>query len=83
MNSRTVNISFRKDLLKKIDKVAKEESRSRSELIREAARLYIERKERWQKIFEFGSQQVSRLGLEEKDVSEEIKKFRQKNRKKR
>lgn len=41
METVTVNISFRKDLLESIDNAAKHESRSRSELIREAARLYI------------------------------------------
>ena len=42
----TVNISFRRDLLKEIDEVARTESRTRSELVREAARMYIERKKR-------------------------------------
>ena len=51
MKSSTVNISFNDELLAKIDKVAKQESRSRSELIREAARAYIERKNKWNKIF--------------------------------
>lgn len=76
MNTNTVNISFKKDLLKKIDKLAKAESRSRSELIREAARLYIERRERWEKIFDFGLNQVKRLDLKEKAIAEEIKKYR-------
>ncbi|NOR12479.1 MAG: ribbon-helix-helix protein, CopG family [Candidatus Aminicenantes bacterium] len=76
MNTNTVNISFKKDLLKKIDKLAKAESRSRSELIREAARLYIERRERWEKIFDFGLNQVKRLDLKEEAVAEEIKKYR-------
>lgn len=80
MNTKTVNISFRKDLLKKIDKVAKEEMRTRSELIREAARLYIEKKEKWEKIFAFGTKQAERLGFKEQDITEEIHKFRQKNR---
>ncbi|MGB5156448.1 MAG: ribbon-helix-helix domain-containing protein [Desulfobacterales bacterium] len=44
MDASTVNISFKKDLLQMIDQIAKEEARSRSELIREAARMYIERK---------------------------------------
>jgi metal-responsive CopG/Arc/MetJ family transcriptional regulator len=80
MNTKTVNISFRKDLLEKIDEVAKEEMRTRSELIREAARMYIERKERWEKIFEFGKQQAERLDLKEQDVIDEIQKIRQKGR---
>jgi len=80
ITTKTVNISFRKDLLEKIDTVAKEEMRTRSELIREAARLYIERKERWEKIFEFGTKQAARLGLKEQDITDEIQQFRQKNR---
>ena len=50
----TVNISFNSDLLQQIDQVAQEESRSRSELIREAARTYIERKRRWAQISRSG-----------------------------
>lgn len=42
MNTVTVNISFRKDLLESIDTAAKRECRTRSELIREAARSYID-----------------------------------------
>ena len=34
----TVNISFNTEILKQIDKLAKSEARTRSELIREAAR---------------------------------------------
>jgi CopG family transcriptional regulator/antitoxin EndoAI len=47
----TANISFNPDLLRQIDEVAQEESRSRSERIREAARTYIERKRRRAQIF--------------------------------
>jgi metal-responsive CopG/Arc/MetJ family transcriptional regulator len=74
----TVNISFKKDLLEKIDKTAKQESRTRSELIREAARLYIEQKRKWGQIFAFGSLQVSKLGLREEDIASETKKYRSK-----
>jgi hypothetical protein len=76
MKTSTVNISFQKDLLDGIDQVAREESRSRSELIREAARTYIERKKRWKGIFTFGGQQVKKLGLTEKDIQDEISMFR-------
>ena len=76
MKTNSVNIAFNKDLLSKIDQIATEESRSRSELIREAARLYIERKTKWKKIFNFGKQQVLKLGLSESDITAEIKKHR-------
>jgi CopG family transcriptional regulator / antitoxin EndoAI len=78
MAGSTVNISFNRDLLAEIDKTAKQEARTRSELIREAARLYIERKNRWERIFAFGSRQVRQFGLREEDVAGEIKKFRAK-----
>lgn len=78
MAGSTVNISFNKELLAEIDKTAKQESRTRSELIREAARLYIGRKARWESIFAFGSRQAQRLGLREEDISREIQKYRAK-----
>jgi len=79
----TVNIAFRKDLLKAIDDVAKRESRSRSELIREAARMYIERKDRWEAIFRAADQAVSARDLTEKDVEAEVAAYRKQSRRKR
>jgi len=76
MKSSTVNISFNNDLLRKIDQVAREESRSRSELIREAARGYIDRKRRWEQIFNFGKMNAARRGLAESDIGAEIAAYR-------
>ncbi len=76
MNTNTVNISFQKDLLKKIDKVAKDESRTRSELIREAARMYIDKKNKWKEIFEFGDSIQKINNLSESDIMNEIKSVR-------
>jgi CopG family transcriptional regulator/antitoxin EndoAI len=78
MAGSTVNISFSKELLAEIDETAKQESRTRSELIREAARLYIGRKARWERIFAFGSRQARRLGLREEEIAAEIRKYRAK-----
>ena len=72
----TVNISFREELLEEIDDVARAESRSRSELIREAARMYIERKRRWDAIFSTADQMVAASNAKEGDVLSEIKKQR-------
>ncbi len=72
MKSSTVNISFNDELLKRIDQLAQTESRSRSELIREAARAYIERQNRWNRIFEFAEKQTKKLRISEKDISQEI-----------
>ncbi len=78
MAGSTVNISFNKELLAEIDKTARQESRTRSDLIREAARLYIGRKNRWEMIFVFGDRQAGRLGLREEDIPAEIRKYRAK-----
>jgi CopG family transcriptional regulator / antitoxin EndoAI len=80
MKTGTVNISFQEGLLRQIDETAQEESRSRSELIREAARIYIERKKRWKDIFAFGEKQVRRLRLTESDVESEIGVYRRSKR---
>jgi metal-responsive CopG/Arc/MetJ family transcriptional regulator len=68
----TVNISFRQDLLKQIDEMARTESRSRSELVREAARMYIERKRRMDAVIESIRQTVRERGITEEDVAHEI-----------
>ena len=47
MKSKTINISLRRAVLVNIDKKAKEEYRSRSELIKEAAVFYIQTKDNW------------------------------------
>ena len=77
MAVKTVNISFNDDLLAMIDEVAKKESRSRSELLREAVRMYVDRKQRWEKIFAFGRAAAMEKQLSEADVDREIHAYRQ------
>ncbi len=72
----TVNVSFQENLLADIDRLAKKERRSRSELLREAARLYIERQNRWNKIFAMGEAIARDKGLSEEDVAAEIQAYR-------
>jgi len=73
MGNVTVNISFQDSLLADIDAEAKRESRSRSELLREAARLYVRRQRQWADVFALGDRQVARLGLTEAMVQKEIR----------
>lgn len=77
MQTTTVNISFQGSLLSEIDRLAQAESRSRSELLREAARLYIDRKRRWDKLFAYGKSVVVRGQLIESDIEAEIHTHRQ------
>ena len=74
----TVNISFNSSLLSRIDKVAKKESRTRSELIREASRMYIERKKKWDSLFNYGAKIAAKGNISEKDIAKEIKAVRNK-----
>ncbi len=66
MGSVKVSVSLQDELLAAIDMIAKKESRSRSELLREAARLYVERQQRWKDIFSFAQNLAREKGLTEK-----------------
>ena len=72
----TVNVSFQKDLLSQIDQIANNEARTRSELIREAVRIYIERKKEWEKIFKAGKEIGATLEISENGIMNEIKEYR-------
>ena len=72
----TVNISFQKNLLSQIDQIASDEARTRSDLIREAVRIYIKRKKEWETLFRTGANIASTLEIKEKDVMKEIKRYR-------
>lgn len=76
MATSTVNISFQEELLSRIDEIAQSESRSRSELIREAARIYIERKLRWESVFSLGAKAGAKLKISEAGLMEEIREAR-------
>ena len=76
MAAMTVNVSFQAELLADIDAEARREARSRSELLREAARLYVERQRRWGSVFALGDGIVRRAGLTEADIGEEVAAFR-------
>ena len=76
MSTVTVNVSFQNALLRDIDRVARSEARSRSELLREAAREYIRRRERWTGIFATGQALARQKGIKPDDVAAEIASFR-------
>lgn len=76
MSTTTVNIAFQESLLQDIDRAAQAEARSRSEFLREAARAYIQRKERWAEVFALGRKIAARKALTAEDVSREIGAYR-------
>lgn len=76
----TVNISFQKKLLEEIDDAARRESRSRSELLREAARVYVRRQQQWDQVFALGNRLADDRGLTRADVVREIRSVRRRRR---
>jgi len=61
-----------------LDRVAKERSSNRSELIREAVRSYLRRRERWEAIFAVARHRAKKLKLTEEDVVQAVREIRSK-----
>ena len=80
MRNVTVNISFQDALLPEIDAEAKRESWTRSELLREAARLYVRRQRQWERVFALRDELSKQRSLTKTDIAREIRDVRrQKN----
>ena len=80
MGNVTVNISFQDRLLEEIDAEAKRESRSRSELLREAARIYVRRQKQWDSVFRLGDRLARERQLKPADVKAGIRGVRRRKR---
>lgn len=77
MQTQTLNISLPTELVKKVDQVAKKEYRNRSELIRQALRVYLKDLQEWEEIFEYGKKQGKKMGIKsEEDVNRIVYEFR-------
>ena len=76
MNTKTVNISLPSELMSQLDRVAKERTSNRSELIREAVRSYLTDRQEWNYIFAYGKQQAKKLGVTEDDVVRAVREVR-------
>lgn len=77
MNTQTLNIALPADLIKKVDQVAKNEYRNRSELIREALRVYLEDKSEWEEIFKLGEKVMKEMGVKnEEDINRIVYEYR-------
>ena len=62
-------------MVEQIEKIAKEENMTKSELFKEALREYL-RKKRWEKIREYGAKRAAELGIREEDVERLIDEYR-------
>lgn len=77
MQTQTLNISLPKDLVNKVDQVAKKEYKNRSELIREALRVYLADKQEWQDIFAAGEEAMKKMGIKsEEEINDIVYEYR-------
>ena len=67
MQTQTFNISMPKELVSMIDLVARREYKNRSELIKEAVRVYLEERKMWNEIFAEGEKQAKKIGITSED----------------
>jgi Arc/MetJ-type ribon-helix-helix transcriptional regulator len=79
MKPPSINLSLPRKLLNRADREAERESRSRSELMREALRAHLDRKARWESIFSFFDGQTRKLRLKPQDVENAIGEVRGRN----
>ena len=68
-------LSLPPEMVEQIEKIAKEENMTKSELFREALREYLKKK-RWEKIREYGAKRAAELGIREEDVERLIDEYR-------
>lgn len=72
MKAKTINISIPEKLLANIDRKAKDEYRSRSELMREAALYYLQTKNNWAVLEQDLSAKADKLGIRNEDDIENM-----------
>lgn len=80
MLTQTINIALPRDLVTNIDLAAKKEYRNRSELIREALRIYLKENYEWEQLFTYSEKQAKKVGVNtDKDVEKLVYQWRNKS----
>ena len=67
--TKTISLSVPPEMAEKIKELMKKEGRTRSELIREALRRYVEEQE-WKKIYRYGEMKAREKGITEDQVED-------------
>jgi predicted transcriptional regulator len=77
--SRTLSITLPPEMLSRAERLAQQENRTMSELVREALRHY-ERKKWWEEMNAYGRAKADELGLTEADVVPVVRQVRKERR---
>ena len=73
--TKTITLSLPPKMAEKIDELMEKEQRTRSELLREALRRYIEEKE-WQEILKYGRRKAKEKGITEEKIEDIVDAYR-------
>jgi CopG family transcriptional regulator/antitoxin EndoAI len=79
--TRVLSISMPPEMLREAERLAREENRTISELVREALRCYRQDRQ-WQQTLAYGRARARALGIRESDVVPLIHEFRRSRRRK-
>ena len=73
--TRVRSLSLPSDLVREAERLAKQEGRTKTEVLREALRRYSEER-RWRGLQRYGAGRARKLGLREAGVERAIQEFR-------
>ena len=72
----TINLSFDDDLVRQIDLIANAASITRTQLIYNSVKMFINDRQRLDELYAYGESIAQKNNLTEEDVFDEIKKYR-------
>jgi len=73
--TKTITFSLPPDMADRVEEIMKQEGRTKSELLREALRYYIEERE-WKQLFRYGEQRAREQGIGPQDVERLVEEYR-------
>ena len=72
----TINLTLENDFLEKIDLIARNESQTRTDIIYNSIKIYINQKQKLQELYTYGESVARKNAFTEEDVFKEIKNYR-------
>ncbi len=73
--TKTITFSLPPEMAERVDEVVKQQGRSRSEFLREAALRYIEERQ-WRQLLQYGEQKAREKGIGPEDVAGLVEEYR-------
>lgn len=72
MDSQMINFSIPKPMLKRLDTLAKYDMSTRSEVIRDSLRAYLQQRQSWDNLAAYGRRQAQKFGIKNEDDVERV-----------